>query len=279
MNLTEWTPFSSIRYTTGQVVKHTRKSLILLGLASRVFSQWTQRYLDKNIGFTELYSNISSSITSKVPLIEQMILQWDVLWMDTLTLIYGDAWAMIQPHLPLMGTMWILWIIFSIIIYMVVAHLTIDSIEWNTTTWGQRTTKIIKQFIPYLITVSMQGFATLLLFSLFIIPWIIVWVYWMFTNIISLHKDIWYWNAMKESRATVKWRRRKTSWVIFSLVLSAMIWIILVSSVSSFLIGWITDSVTEMWIITMIAAILGVIIQVLIVTFYLRWEKTKIITS
>jgi len=273
--MTHWSSFGSIWKTALDTAKHHRKVVVLLWLLSRVFSQWTNRFLDTKLGFQELMVWVEQNIQNKIPALLSSLQNGQALGVDSIWLVYGDAWALIQPHLPSIIGIRIIGTLLSILVYMIIAHLTMDHARGTERNLWAVFSEIGKEFIPYALTVLMQWLITLMLFGLFIIPGIIAGLYWMFTNIVSLDKKLYYRAAMKESRRIVKWRRRKTLWMVIALMLSGLLLILFFSSIGGFLAWGIGDIALEVGVVTMITTILSVVLQILLVLFYLAREKNS----
>jgi len=273
---------SSIRKTSIQVAKKYRKSLTLIWLFSWAFNAGIQRYISETVDFNGVATALEQWINTNLSSLLNTLENWEQLWVDAIASIYGGARALIQPHLPVIWGLWILGAVVSILIYMIIAHLTLHYAHdpaWEESTqiiFWNILHKVVRQFFPYVVTVLLQSVVTLFFLGLFIIPGIIVWTYFMFTNIVALDQEKYFFAAMKESRSIVKHRWRNSTWVAFSIVFLAIIALIFLGSITTFVASWFSDIWTQMALSSMVTAVFSLFIQILLVVFYVRRKKTII---
>ncbi len=285
MSLTEWKSFWTIRSASVWVTKKYRKTLTLLGLFSWAFNAGLQRFLEQSIDFASIASSMEQSIATKLPALVSQMESWIAPTRESISGIYADARILLQPQLPMIMWIRLWWTLISILLYMIVAHITLTEVQRDKSITHQWVSlneifkKIFWQLIPYMLTVLLQTLVTLFFLGIFIIPGIIVWTYFMFTNIIVLDQNKYFFSAMKESWRIVKWRWRETTWIAFSLVFIAMIILIFLWSVSGFIAGWVWDSGIQIAISGMVTTVFALFIQILLVTFYVRWKETAQTTS
>lgn len=114
------------------------------------------------------------------------------------------------------------------------------------------------------------------LFLLFIIPGLIYSIYWLFTNMTVIYSGKSWKDALDESKSIVQGRRWDTLGYLFVIFMIVTLVHGLVIVILQWLISFAGDPEITQAVITLLQNIVQVYVVVLFVSFFLRWEKTRV---
>ncbi len=278
-DITSGSPIKSIWIHWFQIFKKFRMEFILLWLFWWVISSWYQRYANEILWLQDILKSIEQSISQKWPalLLELSREIWNAtdFNMEKLVWVYGDWFNDLKNISPKLGLMWVLYLLLNIAVFIIIAYIVTDEITWNDSNRSKRIRTLFVQILPIFVTAIFVGLLNLTWVMFFIFPWIILWVYWVFTNMVMVHQKKYFIDAMKTSWWMVRWRWRKTFWVMMWLILSLIVIFGFIISILSFVLNIFNDvSIHDTWI-QAISSILSVFMQIIMILFYFRWHNSK----